>query len=342
MLNEFIQHSTFQSLVMRNFLFIGLTILSCFANAQAYKKLHNKATLVDTHNDVMTSLTLEGRNIANRLSEGHSDLYRFKEGGVDVQFFSIWTSEKARNKEGFYKDALQEIDSLQAIAQRSADRMILATNYEQVKKGIKQHKLVALIGVEGGHMIENDIQKLDDLFIRGMRYLTLTWNNSTAWASSSKDETSPAALKNTGGLNNTIFKGLTDFGRQIVRRMNELGVIVDLSHAGEKTFYDAIATSSKPVLLSHSSVYSICPHFRNVKDVQIKAVAKNRGVICINFFPGFISREFNERFTYLTETNGQTIRDSIKRIYMDSLLIQNKWEEYCQSIIRRTQRSIPF
>ena len=109
-----------------------------------------------------------------------------------------------------------------------------------------------------------------------MRYLTLTWNNSTDWASSAMDET-----ERPDSLNH---KGLTDFGKQVVRKMNELGVIVDLSHTGEQTFYDAIATSTKPVMLSHSSVWAICPVFRNVKDDQIRAVAKNGGVICINFY----------------------------------------------------------
>ena len=125
--------------------------------------------------------------IFNRLNEGHSDLFRFREGGVDVQFFSIWTGEKARNPEGFYKDANQEIDSLEAITLRSHDRMTLATNYREVKKGLRQNKLVALIGVEGGHMIENDMKKLEELYNRGMRYMTLTWNNSTSWATSAMD-----------------------------------------------------------------------------------------------------------------------------------------------------------
>src|SRR5438876_3154866 len=177
------------------------------------------------------------------------------------------------------------------ITLRNDERMVLATNYKQVKKGIRQKKFVALIGVEGGHMIENDMNKLDSLYKRGMRYMTLTWNNSTTWATSAMDETlHPDSLQH---------KGLTEFGKQIVRRMNELGVIVDLSHTGEQTFYDAIATSSKPVLLSHSSVWNICPVFRNVKDEQIRAVAKNGGVICINFYSGFISKEYDQHSTYL-------------------------------------------
>ena len=167
--------------------------------------------------------------------------------------------------------------------------------------------MVALIGVEGGHMIEDDLNKLEELYKRGMRYMTLTWNNSTSWATSAMDETQHA--------DSLQHKGLTEFGKQIVRRMNELGVMVDLSHVGEQTFYDAIATTTKPVLLSHSSVWNICPVFRNVKDDQIKAVAKNGGVICINFYSGFIDSNFAKRMTQLESTEGKRIKDSLGTSY---------------------------
>ena len=268
-------------------------------------KLHYRSVLVDTHNDVLSSGVLDGIDISNRVKEGHSDLVRWKEGGLDVQFFSIWTGDKARNKEGFYKDANEEIDSLISIIGRNPGKILLATNYKQVKKGIKQQKIVSLIGVEGGHMIEDDLGKLEALAKRGMRYLTLTWNNSTTWASSALDETlRPDSLKQ---------KGLTEFGKQVVRKMNDLGVIVDLSHVGEKTFYDAIAIATKPVMLSHSSVWSLCPVFRNVKDDQVRAVAQNGGVICINFYSGFISRKWDEMQRSLT--------DSVKAKFIAGLVI---------------------
>src|ERR1043166_8231043 len=141
-----------------------------------------------------------------------------------------------------------------------------------------------------------------------MRYMTLTWNNSTSWATSARDEASPNPSEG-GALNSDGKKGLTDLGRQIIRRMNELGVIVDLSHVGEQTFYDAIAIATKPVLLSHSSVWNICPVFRNVKDEQIRAVAKNGGVICINFFSGFIDSIFSRKYKELEEGEGKRIKD---------------------------------
>jgi membrane dipeptidase len=256
------------------------------ARGQSVARLHEKAIVVDTHNDCLTDLTLKGKDITSRLSTGHSDLYRWKKGGLDVQIFSVWTDKKPRRATGFFQDALEEIDSLHRIILRNPDRMTFGDNYRSIKKRAHQGKLVSMIGVEGGHMIEDDLGKLDSLYALGMRYLTLTWNNSTSWASSAMDETDhPERIRH---------KGLNEFGRRVVERMNELGVMVDLSHVGEQTFYDALAVTKKPVLLSHSSVWSICPVFRNVKDDQIKAVAKNGGVICINFYSGFISKEYDQ------------------------------------------------
>lgn len=290
-----------------------------FLAAQNAKKIHFRSILVDTHNDVLSSSVLDGKDISQRLNTGHSDLIRWKEGGLDVQFFSVWTGDRARNPEGFYKDANQEIDSLDFLILRNTDRMIPGRNYRDVKKGVRQKKLVAFIGVEGGHMIEGDLNKLDSLYERGMRYMTLTWNNSNSWATSAMDETLHA--------DSLSHKGLTEFGKQVVKRMNELGVMVDLSHTGEQTFYDAIAISDKPVLLSHSSVWSICPVFRNVKDDQIRAVAKNGGVICINFYSGFIDSNFAKKMDELEGTRGKQIKDSLKQYY-DAAKMNEIWRNY--------------
>jgi membrane dipeptidase len=291
------------------------------AGAQSVNKLHEKAIVVDTHNDCLTELTLDGKDIASRLNAGHSDLYRWKKGGLDVQFFSVWTDKTPRRPAGFFHDALEEIDSLHRIILRNPDRMTFGETYRQVKKRAHQGKLVSLIGVEGGHMIEEDLGKLDSLYALGMRYLTLTWNNSTSWASSAMDETNyPERIKH---------KGLNDFGKQVVQRLNELGVLVDLSHVGEQTFYDAIAVSKKPVILSHSSVWSICPVFRNVKDDQIKAVAKNGGVICINFYSGFISKEYDQLQRKLLDR-----KDSLQQ----ALLSQSLSQPDREAVIRQFDR----
>ncbi len=238
---------------MKKLITLPATLFTLFTSAQTTNKLHEKAVLVDTHNDCLSTLTLEGKDISNRLTEGHSDLYRWKQGGLDVQFFSIWTGDKARNPEarpddpvgrGFFKDAMQEIDSLKSIVRRNPSRMVLAKYYSEVKKGLRQKKLVSLIGVEGGHMIEDDMGKLVELAKHGMRYMTITWNNSTSWASSAKDEASLNPPAGGTSKDSVWRKGLNEFGKQVVRMMNQLGVIVDLSHVGEQTFYDAIATTT--------------------------------------------------------------------------------------------------
>lgn len=312
------------------FLFFFLPV--CFMHAQSFKKLHAKAVVADGHNDVLSGTVLEGIDISNRVNEGHSDLVRWKEGGLDIQFFSVWTGEKARNPEGFFKDARQEIDSLNMLVLRNPQSMVLARNYKEVKKGIRQRKLVALVGVEGGHMIEDKLENLQALYDLDMRYLTLTWNNSTSWASSAMDETQrPGDLKQ---------KGLTEFGKQVVRKMNELGIIVDLSHAGEQTFYDAIATTSKPVILSHSSVWNICPVFRNVKDDQIRAVAGNGGVICINFYSGFISKQYDQRSNYLTDTVRKSFQDSLFNINQDSVAMRTAWRTYYRAEMKKVQPTL--
>ena len=319
--------------MLKHFVLAAAILHFVTANSQSYQKIHSKAVLADTHNDVLSEAVLEGKDISHRLAEGHSDLDRFREGGVDLQFFSVYTGPEPRNKEGAYKDANQEIDSLESIVARNNDRMILAKTFDDVKKGLREKKLVSLIGVEGGHMIENDIHKLEALYERGMRYLTLTWNNSNEWATSAMDESGSSAVK-------LEHKGLTEFGRQVVKRMNELGVIVDLSHTGEQTFYDAVAVSSKPVLLSHSSVWNICPVFRNVKDDQLRALAKNGGVICINFYSGFVSRQYDERAERLNGSEKETIQDSLYNITRDSADMRRKWREYFRAEMNKVRPTI--
>ncbi|WP_242927517.1 dipeptidase [Pontibacter vulgaris] len=276
----------YKGLVAGSLAFGAFLLGNVAANAQNYKTLHEKAIVVDTHNDVLISV-LEGLDIAKDLTgKTHSDLARFKKGGVDVQIFSVWSDETYGMGRGFNFAKLQ-IDTLNAIAARNPDKMVVVKTPEELLKTVKLKKMAAMIGVEGGHMIEDNLSYLDELYNRGARYMTLTWNNSTSWASSAKDEAE--------GTVPNAKKGLNDFGRQVVQRMNELGMMVDLSHVGEQTFWDAIQTTTKPVIVSHSCVHGINPHFRNLNDEQIKAVGKNGGVIHLNFFSGFLDPAFEKR-----------------------------------------------
>lgn len=262
---------------MKFYLMITIAIFSLQANAQSYQKIHNKAIVVDTHNDILTKIVMYGFDIGKDLTgDTHSDLARWKKGGLDVQFFSVWSDGNRKNPFAY---ALRQMDSLDAVVKRNPDKIVEVANSKELYKAVRQHKLAAMFGIEGGHQIENDLSKLDSLYKRGARYMTLTWNNSTSWASSAYDETFTKDLPN---------KGLTDFGKQVVHRMNELGMMVDISHVGEATFWDVINTTTKPIIASHSSVYNLCHHQRNLKDDQIKAIAKNGGVIQINFNSGFL------------------------------------------------------
>lgn len=258
-------------------------------HAQDYLKLHEKAIVVDTHNDVLSEATLKGLDIGGDLTgKAMSDLARWNKGGVDVQVFSIFCDDRFGVGSAF-NQAKREIDSLYAIAARNPDRMEIVTNTAGIEHAVKHHKLAAMMGVEGGHMIEDDMEKLDSFYRLGVRYMTLTWNNSTPWATSAFEETAHTWT--------VTPYGLTEKGKAIVRRMNQLGMLVDLSHVGEKTFWDAIHTTSKPIICSHSSVYAICPVPRNLKDDQIKAVGANGGVIQVNFYSGFLDSNYAPRVT---------------------------------------------
>ena len=221
---------------MRTFFLIAaltfLVTISQTALAQSTNTgIHKRSILVDTHNDCLSGQVLEGRDISVLQEKGHSDYVRWKKGGLDIQFFSVYTGETPRKKAGFFQDAIDEIDSLQHIVLRHPDQFDFATSYHEAMQKVHRDKVVAMIGVEGGHMIESDFSKLDTLIARGMSYLTLTWNNSNDWATSAMDE--------SGAGKKLERKGLTDFGKKVVNRLNEAGVMVDLSHVGEQTFYDA-------------------------------------------------------------------------------------------------------
>lgn len=293
--------------------FCFLLFITLSSGAQSYKKLHRNAVLADTHNDILTACFEHGYSFDHDLTgKTHSDLYRFKKGGVDAQVFSVWCDGTQKNP---YAYANRQIDTLYATLLRHPDKISLVKTPADLAAALNQKKLAALIGVEGGHMIENDIAKLDALHHRGVRYLTLTWNNSTPWATSAMDETGAGLLKQP--------KGLSEGGKKIVRRMNELGMMVDISHVGEQTFWDAIRTTTKPVIASHSSVYALCPVFRNLKDDQIKAIAKNGGVIFLNFYSGFLDSNFTRRSQAFNERH-KGERDSLLKLRSEPYFADEK------------------
>ena len=268
-------------------IYFSLISFSFFAgaHAQSYKQIHADAIVVDTHNDIISACVENNYKFDSDLrGKTHTDLNRMFEGGVDVQVFSIFCDGKQKNP---FQFANQEIDTLYTWANRNPNRMMIVKSPAELKTAIQQKKLASMIGVEGGHMIEDDLNKLDSLYERGTRYMTLTWNNNNSWATSAEYESGSQRVN--GKIDSTSQnKGLSDFGKKVIKRMNELGMMIDVSHIGERTFWDAMSITNKPVIASHSNAYSLTPVYRNLKDDQIKAIAKNGGVIQLNFYAAFL------------------------------------------------------
>jgi membrane dipeptidase len=269
---------------MRYLLFFLFLFMAGVSKAQSGKKIHFNAILVDTHNDFL-SKAVEAHVVFDSDLKGitQTDLKRMQAGGVKVQVWSIFCDDHY-GKGSAFKYANQELDSLFAIVGRNPRTMQIVYSYKELMRVVADHKIACLSGVEGGHMIEDKLDYLDSFYKRGVRYMTLSWNNSTSWSTSAMDESQHTFIVTTYGLN--------DFGKQVVMKMNQLGMMVDVSHIGEKTFWDVMSTTTKPVIASHSSVYALCPVFRNLKDDQIKAIAKNKGVIQVNFYSGFLDSTY--------------------------------------------------
>ena len=241
------------------------------------RKLHFASIVVDTHDDT-TQRFLDGDfDLGARSSAGGIDIPRMKEGGLDAIFFSIWIPSKITGPEAI-KHALDQIDAVREQVRKHQKDIVLASTAAEVRGARKQGKIAALMGVEGGHMIASDLGVLRLYAALGVRYMTLTHSGNDEWADSSTDT--------------AVHNGLTDFGKDVVREMNRLGMMVDISHVSDKTFYDALAVSKAPLIASHSSCRAICNAPRNMTDQMIKDLAAKGGVIQINYHIGFLSEEF--------------------------------------------------
>jgi membrane dipeptidase len=242
------------------------------------KQLHDRAIVVDTHDDTTQRLVFDKTfDIAARNKNGNIDVPRMKDGGLDALFFSIWVPSDVTGPPAV-KRALDQIDAVHEAARLHPGELLLATTAADVRRAAAEHKIAALMGMEGGHMIDDDMRLLRNYAALGVRYMTLTHFKNNNWADSSTDK--PA------------HNGLTAFGKGVVREMNRLGVMVDISHVADKTFYDALAITTAPVIASHSSCRAIANHPRNMTDDMLRALAKNGGVVMINYHAGFLSEEF--------------------------------------------------
>ncbi len=249
------------------------------------RAIQASAIIVDTHADTSEEFIKENFDIGNP-GKNHIDLPKVRAGGLGAEFFSVWVSPDVKG--GYAHNALDLFDGIYRQVQKHPDEMVMAYSADDiVRTRTGPHKrLATLIGVEGGHAIENDIRVLRDFYRLGARYMTLTWANTNEWADSSGDVDDPKV---------THHNGLTDFGKQVVEEMNRLGMMVDISHVSDKTFWDAIELSRAPVIASHSDARALSHHTRNLTDEMLKAVAKNGGVVMVNFSSDFLDEDYRQR-----------------------------------------------
>ena len=243
------------------------------------KKLHFSSVVVDTHNDTTQRLLDDEFDLGVRHSDGSIDIPRMREGNLSAIFLSIWMSGKITGPEAV-KRAEAQLKAVHEQVRRNPKDLVLVTTASEVRNAKREGKIAVLMGVEGGHMINSNLDVLRSFANSGVRYMTLTHSVNVEWADSATDK--------------AAHNGLTDFGKDVVREMNRLGVIVDISHVSDKTFYDALEVSKAPLFASHSSCRAICDAPRNMTDRMMRDLAAKGGVVQINYHVGFLSQEFRD------------------------------------------------
>jgi membrane dipeptidase len=306
-------------------MWFSLALFSLLLSAQAQnappevsakaRQIHESALVVDTHADTPQRFLDENFDIGSTdpKDHGHVSLDKAKAGNLGAEFFSIWV-EPETNQGHFARHTLDLIDSVYEQAARHPDRMMMAFSADDIERAHRQKKLAALMGIEGGHSIENDIRVLREFYHLGIRYMTLSWSNTNEWADSSGDINNPKIEHHNG---------LTDGGKQIVAEMNRLGMLVDISHVADKTFYDTIAVTKAPVIASHSSARALTNHPRNMTDDMLRAVAKNGGVVQVNFYNAFIDEDYRKA----AEAQSKD-RDAAVKAYADQMKAAGKTVTY--------------
>jgi membrane dipeptidase len=315
-------------------------LASCFAVAQAPSKpasssdsvisakaraIHDSALIVDTHADTPQRFLDDNFDIGSTDPSdiGHISLDKARRGNLGAEFFSIWVDPET-NQGHFARHTFDLIDSVYEQAAHHPDRMMMAFSVADIERAHQQHKLAALMGIEGGHSIENDIHLLRDYYRLGVRYMTLSWSNTNEWADSSGDINDPKVQHHNG---------LTDFGKQVVVEMNRLGMMVDISHVADKTFWDAIATTKAPLIASHSCARALVSAPRNMTDDMLRAVAKNGGVVQVNFFSGFVDEDYRKAIEAQRKDQDAALKSYIEQLkaegrpvrYVDIDRIEREW-----------------
>ena len=275
------------------------------------RAVHESALIIDTHVDTPLRMLEEGFDLNSKQPDGagHLDLGRARAGNLGAAFFSIWVEPKEFAGQYTHR-ALRLMDAVLQQVERYPDQMVLALSSKDIvaARSGKQKKLATLMGVEGGHAIQNDLGVLRDFYRLGARYMTLTWSNSTDWADSSGDISDPKVKHHDG---------LTPFGEEVVREMNRLGMLVDISHVADATFFDVMKVTKAPVIASHSSARALTDHPRNMTDEMLKAVATNGGVVMVNFYSAFIDDTFRKAYAAAAPERRAAI-DALKAKHKDA------------------------
>ncbi len=231
---------------------------------------------IDGHEDTVQHVIYDNVDLAERLPDGMVDLPRLREGGMHVPFFALWVPTYYKGPDAVRR-TIDLRDAIQRVLDRHPDQIQLATSAHDIERIVHSKKIAAVLTIEGGHQIDNDLAVLRMYHRMGIMAMTLTHFRNSDWADSSTDKPE--------------HDGLTDFGKQVVREMNTIGMIVDISHVSDKTFYDAIAVSTKPVIASHSSCRALSDVPRNMTDDMLRALAKNGGVVGVNFAASFLNQQ---------------------------------------------------
>ena len=247
-------------------------------------EIHRRAVAVDMHADTVQFMLDEGADLSVRRDDTHLDAVRMREGGLDAQFFSIWVEPDLYGSggPGAIKRADEQIAAVRALAERHPETWVLATSAADVRRAAAEGKLAALLGLEGGYAIDERLEMVGRYHQMGVRYITLTWTQSLPWAGSSGDALGKG-------------RGLSEFGREVVREMNRLGMLVDVSHVSDETFWDVVETTTRPIVATHSNARAIADVPRNMTDEMIRAVARTGGVVCVVFYPAFVEPGWQQK-----------------------------------------------
>jgi membrane dipeptidase len=267
--------------------------------------VHASAIVIDTHADTPQRFVDENWNFTDPLNGGMLNYDSAKKGGLDAQFFSIWVDPGQYPADASARRTLTLIDATLEQVRRAPDKLQLCTTADQIIEAHSRGKFAVLMGIEGGHSIEDSLALLSDYYRLGVRYMTLTWSNTNNWADASGDIDDPAIHHHDG---------LTPFGKQVVAEMNRLGMMVDISHVSDKTFWDTIATTRTPVIASHSSARALTNAVRNMTDEMLLAMKKNNGVVMVNLFPAFIDEQWRQAWA-AQKPERQKVRDALEAEY---------------------------